>query len=134
MPKEVSEFRAPNQIEWKTLESKFSCKFPNEMYHFINLMKIFSFPGDILNVGAGPNNDNDNDTIDYVYDFEIKENPTWKQNMVPFYSIGNGDYFCISASEDCLSAVYYYYLDRKAFVKHCESFEEWIVDLPIFLE
>lgn len=37
------------------------------------------------------------------------ENSNWNEDMIPFYGIGNGDYFCINKLD---LKVYYYYNDK----------------------
>ncbi|REK18545.1 MAG: SMI1/KNR4 family protein [Planctomycetota bacterium] len=128
---EIPGFQPPTDLEWQSFENRFSCRFPSEMRDFIDLMAEYAFPGDILNVGAGPNNGND--TVELAYDLEIKENPTWSAEMVPFYSIGNGDYFCVSSLQCPDSPVYYYYAERGRFEEYSPSFEKWVLDLPQFL-
>lgn len=131
IPTEDPGYQPPTEAEWNDLEKRFSCRFPPEMYKFIELMAQYAFPGEILNVGTGPHNGND--TIELSYEFETNENPAWDQDMIPFYSIGNGDYFCVSAREDKDSKIYYFYADRNVFEEYCDSFESWILQLPQFL-
>ena len=51
--------------------------------------------------------------------------------MIPFYGIGNGDYFCLRIND---MKVYYFYEDQLQFEFYMETFAEWILDLPDFLE
>ncbi|GAA0086295.1 hypothetical protein UT300007_27340 [Clostridium sp. CTA-7] len=57
-------------------------------------------------------------------------NGNWNANIIPFYEIGNGDYFCISRLD---SKVYYYYDDKGKVEEYCDSFKTWIENLPNFL-
>lgn len=57
----------------------------------------------------------------------------WNKNMIPFYGIGNGDYFCLCSKEGKKSKVYYYYEDKSLFEPYTDSFEEWIEQLHDFL-
>jgi len=123
--------QSPSPEEWQSLESRFACRFPAEMRDFIDLMAEYEFPGDILNVGCRSNNGND--TVDLTYEFELKENPTWSAEMIPFYSIGNGDYFCISSQQCPETAIFYYYAEQGLFKKYCKNFKDWILELPQFL-
>ena len=59
-------------------------------------MSEYVFPGDILNVSSGKTNGND--TIEFIYDYEMKRRFLEKRTN-PFYSIGNGDYFCLHSKE-----------------------------------
>lgn len=129
---ESGNYEPPTQDQWQATKNRFSCEFPTEMQDFIDLMSEFSFPGDILNVGDGPNNGND--SIELTYDYEVSGNPNWDTEMIPFYSIGNGDYFCVSSVQGLESAVYYYYADRQQFEEYSKSFEQWLKELPAFLD
>ena len=127
LEKETDTLDKPTVEEWQELSTKFKCSFSDEFRYFIELMSLWSFPGDIYNVSKG--NNNGNDTIEDVYNHEMK-NGNWKANMIPFYGIGNGDYFCINTLD---SKVYYYYDDKGEVDEYCDSFKIWIEDLPNFL-
>lgn len=127
LEKETEQFDQPTAKEWRKVSSMLNCSFCNEFRYFIELMSMWSFPGDIYNVAKG--NNNGNDTIEDVYNCEMNSG-NWKECIIPFYGIGNGDYFCISSLD---SKVYYYYEDKQKFETYCNSFEEWIKDLPNFL-
>lgn len=68
-------------------------------------MSKHSYFGDILNISD--NNENGNDTIEFTYNYELKYG-SWEKEWVPFYNIGNGDYFCLISNECPNSSVYYY--------------------------
>lgn len=128
LDKEICKLDKPTDKEWEELSHKFNYSFSNEFRYFIELMSVWSFPGDIYNVSKGYNNGND--TIEHVYDVEMK-NGNWNADMIPFYGIGNGDYFCINVLD---SKVYYYFCDKDEFQEYCTNFIIWIEDLPKFLE
>jgi SMI1-KNR4 cell-wall len=128
--KEVGNLDNPSTNDWTHLEKKFGCQFPEEFKYFIELMSVYVFPGDILNVSIG--NTNGNDTIEFTYDYEMKQG-VWKEDLIPFYSIGNGDYFCLHAKECPNTAVYYYSHEESSIEKEADSFEEWLNQLPSFL-
>ena len=125
---EDEEFDFPTSDEWLQLEQSLNCTFCSEFKCFIDLMSKYSFPGEIFNIKEIDNNGND--TIAIVYQHELKYG-NWKKEMVPFYGIGNGDYFCISALD---SKVYYYYGDMESYEEYCDNFEMWINRLPEILE
>ncbi len=54
-------------------------------------MSKYGLPG-ILNVSTGENNGND--LIGFVYDYEIK-NGNWDANLIPFLDVGNGIIFVL---------------------------------------
>jgi len=130
LEKEDDKLDIPTEEDWKKLYKKFNCCFNKDFMNFINLMAEYSFPGDIYNVSSGKTNDND--LIDFVYDYEVKSGK-WNKKMIPFYGIGNGDYLCISKEKSPNTPVYYFYAERQLSEEYCSSFEEWIKQLPTFL-
>ncbi|UTR16755.1 SMI1/KNR4 family protein [Salipaludibacillus sp. LMS25] len=120
----------PSASDWEYIEKKFGCQFPLEFKFFIELMSVYSFPGDILNVSTGKTNGND--TIKLTYDYEMKQEG-WKEKLIPFYSIGNGDYFCLLSNECPNTGVYYYSHEEANIDKEADDFEEWLKQLPDFL-
>jgi len=130
LSKEKTTFEPPSIDDWNNLSKKFRCSFSEEFKIFIELMAEYSFPGDIFNVSSGRTNGNDH--IDLVYDVEMNAG-SWDSDMIPFYGIGNGDYFCISSKEGVNSAVFYFYHDKFKIEHYLNSFEEWLKELPNFL-
>jgi hypothetical protein len=130
LARETSTLDSPSSTDWQQLESKFGCKFGEDFKTFIGLMSRYSFPGDILNVSSGKTNGND--SIELTYDLE-RQGSAWNPAMIPFYAIGNGDYFCINKDECPSSQVYYFYAERPAFERYSNSFGEWVAHLPQFL-
>jgi hypothetical protein len=94
-------------------------------------MSCWIFLGDIYNVSCGQTNGND--SIIDVYEHEVKYGK-WNKNLIPFYGIGTGDYFCLNAAEGKDSKVYYYYHDKNEYEIEQVSFIEWLKGLPDFLE
>jgi hypothetical protein len=127
---ETADLDPPSDADWRRLESKFGCTFDEDFKRFIALMSCFQFPGDILNVSSGKTNGND--SIELAFDYESKGD-YWKPEMIPFYAIGNGDYFCLHKDECPGSRVFYFYAERAAFEPYLDSFESWIRQLPSFL-
>lgn len=121
----------PSKAGWEILERKFSTSFPIGFVYFMELMAEYSFPGDILNVRC-EGRTNGNDTIAAVYDAEMAYG-SFPSYLVPFYSVGNGDYFALNAKERELSAVYYYYHEDGRVEQVCSNIDEWIMQLPAFL-
>ncbi len=123
-------YDVPNEEDWAHLSKKFNCMFDEDFKNFIQLMSEYEFPGDLFNVSSGKTNGNDN--ISFVYDYEIRSGK-WNPEFIPFYGIGNGDYFCISAEKNPNSPVYYFFHEDCRFECYSNSFEEWIKGLPDFL-
>jgi hypothetical protein len=130
LDKELVNLDIPSVRDWEKIEKKFGCEFPEEFKDFIELMSEYSFPGDILNVSSGKTNGND--TIEFTYDYEIKQGG-WKEELIPFYSIGNGDYFCLLSNECPNTGVYYFSHEESTIDKEASNFEEWLKQLPTFL-
>jgi hypothetical protein len=130
LQKERTSYSPPSATDWELLQSKFGCRFEDDFQHFVEIMAEYQFPGEIYNVST--ENTNGNDPIALVYDLEMKQQ-RWDHDMIPFYGIGNGDYFCISRVESPSSAVYYYYSEQDRFEAYATTFEEWVRDLPRFL-
>ncbi|MGE7022148.1 SMI1/KNR4 family protein [Solibacillus cecembensis] len=130
LDKEFENLDIPTASDWERIEKKYKCKFPMEFRFFIDLMSEYSFPGGILNVSHGKKNGND--TIEFTYDYEMKQGG-WKEKLIPFYSVGNGDYFCLLSNECPNSGVYYYSHEHNNIEKDADNFEEWLNQLPNFL-
>jgi len=130
LDKENENLKEPSDRDWVNLENKFGCKFPKEFISFIELMSKYMFPGDILNVSTGKTNGND--TIELTYNYEVKQG-TFPKELIPFYGIGNGDYFCLHSKECPNTNVYYYSHEEQSFEKDSDSFMQWVKQLPDFL-
>lgn len=115
--------------DWEKLERLVQTRFPESYRWFVELMTEYSFPGDMLNIQeSGRTNGNDPISIVYESEFLAGECP-W---LVPFYSIGNGDYFCFDSREKENSAVYYWCHEDKNVSCENPSFEGWMRSLPKF--
>ena len=128
--KESEGIYKPTNEDWDALRKKFKCEFPDSFRSFLNLMSEYCFEGDILNIIDHEGN-NGNDTIALTYDSLIKDG-VWNEQMIPFFFIGNGDYFCLSSSESENTSVYYFYHEDGSYEKEYESFEEWLEDIEEF--
>lgn len=106
-------------------------EFPPNFKHFIELMSEFSFPGDIYNVTQSGRT-NGNDTIETIYANE-QQLFGWPEEPVPFYGIGNGDYFALSRDEGVASAGYFRCHEDGRIDRYSDSFEAWLGRLPAFL-
>jgi len=116
----------PSDADWQSLELKFNCKFSADFKTFTSLATTsYCRPGEILEVSAV----NGHDSIPLCYDME-RQFGHWQPEMIPFFAIGNGDYYCLCASECPESRVYYYSLDRRKFEVAFDSLEGWLATLP----
>ena len=122
----------PTAEEWEVLEVRLGARFPEDLKHFIELMSEFAFPGDVYNVPqAAPSNGND--TMDLVYRQEV-EASHWPADWIPFYGVGNGDYFAVRRQTSPESGVYYWYHEKRSMELYARSVKEWLEQLPTFLE
>ena len=55
------------------------------------------------------------------------------RDLVPFYAIGNGDYFCFSAARADQSPVLYLDHETQTATEENASFADWVQALPEFL-
>lgn len=122
---------SPTPAEWQALEARLQIRFPPEFVYFLELMREFAFPGDIYNVTQAGRT-NGNDTIETVY-FSERRLSGWPEELIPFYGIGNGDYFALNRNEGVTSAVYYWYHEDGRVEKYGDTFEAWLNRLPAFL-
>ncbi|EEF59771.1 SMI1/KNR4 family protein [Pedosphaera parvula] len=111
-------FDSATPQDWNKLNEKFGTHFSNEFILFMELVNKYQFRGEILNITRGGYSSS-NDTIAFSYDFEMK-NGDWQKDMIPFYNIGNGDYFCLSASAGEDSPVFYFYHDDGRFERYSD--------------
>lgn len=131
LPAESGAAVPPTAEEWQALERRLGIRFPKEFVYFIELMSELSFPGDIYNVTQAGRT-NGNDTIELIYANE-RRSSAWPEELIPFYGIGNGDYFALNRNEGSSSAVYYRYHENGLVEKYAHSFSSWLAQLPEFL-
>ncbi len=124
-------FEPPSRAAWAALEQRFDTKFPDEFVYFIDLMGEFVFPGEIYNVSDEGRTHYDA-TMEYVYDDEVNFSQ-WPADFIPFYGIGNGDYFALNCKEGSATRVYYRDHEDGSMVVHSPSFSAWLDELPATL-
>jgi hypothetical protein len=130
LDKEFIQLDPITEADWNRLENFVQTQFPESYRWFSELMAEFAFPGDILNIQECGNT-NGNDPVSLVFESEFRDSEyPW---LVPFYSIGNGDYFCFDAREKKNSAVYYFHHEDRHLSCENPSFDDWLRALPKFL-
>lgn len=113
------------QEDWDYLEQYFNCKFDEYFKAFMDLMSKYSFEGDILGISEK----GDTDSIIYVYNHELEfQEGVWDTDLIPFHSIGNGDYECISIRRCPNSPVYYVSHEDNEKEEVSKSFQGWVKD------
>lgn len=124
------QFDPPVRKDWEFLERKFNCSFNPEFVAFVELMTDYNLPG-MLNV-TREGRTNGDPTLDWWYDREMSYG-AWNPDMIPFISVGNGDFFCLSAGKEPQSGVYYYYHDAEHYEQLTTSFQDWLERMDEFL-
>jgi len=124
------QFEPPTRKDWEFLESKFNCSFSPEFVDFVELITDYNLPG-MLNV-TREGKTNGDPTPDWWYDREMADD-MWNPDLIPFIAVGNGDFFCLSASKGPQSGVYYVDHGAGAEDQITNSFEEWIRQMELFL-
>lgn len=128
---EFEDVAPPTQDDWLKLKQRFNTDFSAEFVAFIELMSEFRFPGDIYNVQeSGSTNGNDSMILVFEHESDFQ---SWDPDLIPFYGIGNVDYYCLSAREAKQSKVYYRSHEDDSTAVVTSSFAEWIKTLPDFL-
>lgn len=120
----------PTGKDWKYVEQKFKCKFPETYIIFQSIFGKYLIPLEIYNISTGQSNGDD--LVSLVYDTEV-DISDWDSDTIPICGLGNGDYFCLRASEGKNSAVYFYDHNNNSVTKFNNSFGEWILGLKEFI-
>ena len=128
LEKEIDLYNIPLESDWINIGTKFGCRFSKIFKDYTELISKYILPGS-LNVAE--ENTNGDDTITIVYDYEM-EYGNWISNYIPFFQIGNGDYFCFNVDECPNSAIYFYNHEDESFKQYRGSFEFWIDDFEEF--
>jgi len=124
-------YGTPSKADWEKLAATFGCRFHEDFIMFSNVMADYEGLGDLLSVGEG-SNVRTPDTIALVHDHETRIGG-WPPHLVPFLSVGNGDYFCLDAREGIDSSVYYCYHEDRRVEKYAETFADWICKIPMLV-
>jgi len=120
--------------DWQVLEDKFQCSFDLDFVNFMDILGSYQFPGEVYDV-VRSGRTSGNGTIDAIYDIEMSfgSESGWNADLIPFYGIGNGDCFCLSASRCQNSPVFYVYHEDGHFQEEYPSVEAFLRDLPELL-
>lgn len=127
--KRVDEIDPPTGKDWRCVEEKFGCEFPDVYIDFQSIFAGFIIPIEIYNISTGRTNGDD--LVSLVYDTEVGMSD-WDTVMIPICGLGNGDYFCFKASEGKYSSVYFRDHSDNSITKYNDTFEEWIRGLKEF--
>ena len=113
---------APNRSDWDKLFAFFETEFPDDFVHFMNLSGNFYIEGELLRVAVDGELIGDNTIVSVV--IAERNIGGWPDNLIPFFSVGNGDYYCLEKGEQP-SVVFIYHEDRSTEKMH-ESFEAFL--------
>ena len=121
----------PSSKDWADLERRMCTNFGREFITLIDLLSDFDLRGETLNVVTAGRT-NGNPSIAFVYEHECAHGE-WPRDMIPFYAVGNGDYYCLSAREGCVSCVYYVSHDDGRTELVAKGVGDWICHLAVAL-
>ena len=124
------QFDPPTRKDWEFLETKFNCSFSPEFVTFVELITDYNLPGMLTVTREGRTYGDP--TLDWSYDNEMGLGG-WNPDLIPFLSVGNGDYFCLSAGKGPQSGVYFVYHEDGHEEELTASFQGWIEKLEFFL-
>jgi len=114
--------------EWDRVQEYFSCQFPESFRLFMTIVTEYYFEGGLLSVASDGEIEGE-DTLITTVELE-REMGNWPIDAVPFYDVGNGDYYCLNGNEGPNSRVYYvYHEDRRVEIVKA-SFDDWIRGMP----
>ena len=119
---------AETQLDFAVLAAR-GWNFPPELMAFMEVMKSFDTPG-LLDVG--PDVLHDIGLIAETYDHEMSWGQ-WDADLVPFLAIGNGDFWCLSASAGPQSPVIYACHEDAFEEEGAPTFAHWLMNIETFL-
>lgn len=123
----------PTKEDWDDLRAKFGCDFSQKFMDFMELVPNYWFEGELYTVAVDCRSAGDA-SIAQVFDAEVEMEAqgglAWDADLIPFYGVGNGDYWCLSAKLGEASAVYYVYHEDGHAEKETTDFSDWLLSLP----
>lgn len=117
----------PTSMQWEALSSRFATSFAPEFVAFHELFARYHIDGGWLGVAPGLDVLSDAITDAYTFEHESAER-RWDADLIPIYDLGNGDYYCLRASEEAKSAVYFIRHEDDTIERVAPSFAEWIAN------
>ncbi len=69
-----------------------------------------------------------------TYKWETANNPNFTADFIPFYTVGNGDFLCLSRAAGSFSPVFYVAHDDPNVGKLHQSFSDYLEDPEWFSE
>lgn len=105
-------------VDQETIEQHFACSFPQVFWDFRNLLGKYWISGDHLPA----------DELIMTYELEVKNNPNFTKDHIPFYAVGNGDYICFRKSRLPDSPIYYVAHDDPTESILHQTFEGYLKD------
>ena len=104
------------------IESFFGCAMPDGFTEMRGLIGIYRIEGDHMPA----------DEMIATVEAEKRINPIWEDDLIPFYSIGNGDHLCFRKSECPNSGVYFVPHDEPRITKTHSTFFDYLNDSEWF--
>jgi hypothetical protein len=100
------------------IEDYFGCSMPEGFTAMRALIGIYRIEGDHMPA----------EEMIAAFEAEKEINPTWEDDLIPFYAIGNGDYLCFRKSECPNSGVYFIPHDEARITKTHSTFSHYLND------
>jgi hypothetical protein len=118
-PTESEPLAAPTTTDWEEIKTFFSTEFPEDFVFFMELIGNYCIKGELLRISEK----NNISGIDTIVSAVLAERTVgnWPENLIPFFSVGNGDYYCLTKGL-AARVVYIYHEDRSMELLH-DSFE-----------
>jgi len=107
-PAETEIKKRPTARDWQELCEFLNFEFPSEFVDFTNLSGAYRIDGTFLKVA----NNGELFGVETIASVIIAEGKIkgWPPSLIPFFSVGNGDYYCLDKNND--SVTYLYHEDR----------------------
>lgn len=119
----------PTDEEWRAIEEKFACEFPQSFKDFMAVMSSYDQPEQLF-VAERSGDPFSSQTIASTYD-RLVEFDEWPKDLIPFNGV-HGDYYCLSASAGPLSPVVLVSDDvvrEECAEQVAATFDEWLANI-----
>ena len=118
----------PEPDDWAAMEARFGCTFEDSFKHFMTSIVDYNCPT-VLAVRRDGLPDGwhgwDGWRMDHAFDRET-ELGDWNPAMIPFFSLGNGDYYCLKDGGGGRSEVWFRDHEDESDEKIAGSFAEFL--------
>jgi hypothetical protein len=120
----------PSEQDWRVLEERFGCSFPDTLRFFISKLQNYDFPLEVFRISISSGNPN-NATVLMIYEQELEcetDGYHWNPQILPIFHVGNGDIIGVECKAGGEFPLYYIYHEDRYTELLAEKFEN---SLPI---